>query len=219
MIDSLRCPASTATAPSASNDACLTEPQIATLLVLRDGLSLPYPLAWNANRYAGYNVFQGTRLTGMLGLAHDPERLPAPTFLANGYLFTQGDSYLRYFVTQDATFNSLNFDLLHPGHYLRQLFALSQTIGAMDTDLSRYIAHGGKLITLQGLADEVISPNQTIAYYEALIDALRHRQGRFVHAALHGARLSARQRRIHSVGGSARRARQLGHARRVAGDA
>ncbi|MFP3740522.1 tannase/feruloyl esterase family alpha/beta hydrolase, partial [Burkholderia sp. SIMBA_019] len=41
---------------------------------------------------------------------------------------------------------------------------------AMNTDLTRYIARGGKLITLQGLADEVISPNQTIAYHEALID-------------------------------------------------
>jgi feruloyl esterase len=48
------------------------------------------------------------------------------------------------------------------------LFTLSQTIGAMNPDLSRYIAHGGKLITLQGLADEVISPNQTIGYYETL---------------------------------------------------
>jgi hypothetical protein len=172
VIDSLRCPADMAsapTAPSARNDECLTEPQIATLLVLRDGLSLPYPLAWNANRYAGYNVFEGTRLTGMLGLAHDPVRAPAPTFVANGYLFTQGDSYLRYFVTQDGTFNSINFNLMHPGHYLRQLFALSQTIGALDTNLSRYIAHGGKLITLQGLADEVISPNQTIAYHDGLI--------------------------------------------------
>ena len=171
IIDSLRCPPSTPSMPvvsSGNNDACLTEAQIATLRVLTDGLSLPYPLAWNANRYAGYNVFEGTRFTSALGLGHDPVRLPLPTFVANGYMFTQGDSYVRYFVTQDAKFNSLNFDPLHPGRYRQQLFALSETIGAMDTDLSRYIAHGGKLITLQGLADEVISPNQTIAYYEAL---------------------------------------------------
>jgi len=171
IIDSLRCPPSTPSMPVASsgdNDVCLTQAQIATLRVLTDGLSLPYPLAWNANRYVGYNVFEGTRFTSGLGLGHDPVRLPLPTFVANGYMFTQGDSYVRYFVTQDAKFNSLNFDPLHPGRYRQQLFALSETIGAMDTDLSRYIAHGGKLITLQGLADEVISPNQTIAYYEAL---------------------------------------------------
>ncbi|MEW6345160.1 MAG: tannase/feruloyl esterase family alpha/beta hydrolase [Paraburkholderia sp.] len=174
IIDSLRCASAGATgsadaAASGSSAACLTEPQIATLRVLRDGLALPYPLAWNSQRYAGYNVFQGTRLTGMLGLGHEPARQALPGFLANGYLFTQGDSYIRYFVTQNANFNSLNFDPAHPGRYRQQLFALSETIGSMDTDLSRYIARGGKLITLQGLADEVISPNQTIAYYNALI--------------------------------------------------
>jgi Tannase and feruloyl esterase len=167
VIDSLRC---TAVTPPGSGEACLTDAQLATLLVLRDGLSLPYPLSWKANQYAGYNVFQGTRFTGRLGLAHDPERPPFPTFVANGYLFTQGDSYIRYFVTQNAKFDSLSFDIQHPGRYRQQLFALSQTIGSMDTDLTRYIAHGGKLITLQGLADEVISPNQTISYYDALIE-------------------------------------------------
>lgn len=163
IVDSLRCTS------SSHADDCLTDPQIATLGILRDGLSLPYPLAWNANRYAGYNVFEGTQWTGFLGLAHSPERLPLPTFFANGYLFTQGDSYVRYFVLQNEAFHSLSFDMVHPGRYRQQLFALSQTIGALDTNLSRYIARGGKLITLQGLADEVISPNQTIAYYDALL--------------------------------------------------
>jgi hypothetical protein len=165
IIASLRC---AGRAPS--HDECLTDAQLSTLLVMRDGLSLPYKLAWGVTGYRGYNVFQGTHLSGVLGLAHQPERLPVPTFFANGYLFAQGDGYLRYFVTRDAAFDSLRFDPLHPGKYRGQLVALSETIGAMNPDLSRYIARGGKLITLQGLADEVISPNQTIAYYEALID-------------------------------------------------
>ncbi|MGF6599467.1 hypothetical protein P3T23_004195 [Paraburkholderia sp. GAS448] len=167
VIDSLRCPAHTR---PPGDDLCLSSQQLATLAVLRDGLSLPYPLAWGVNRYRGYNVFQGTQFTGMLGLAHDPLRLPAPTIAANGYLFAQGDGYIRYFVTRDANFDSLKFDVLHPGRYQRQVVALSQTIGAMSTDLTRYIARGGKLITLHGLADEVISPNQTIAYHDALVD-------------------------------------------------
>ncbi|MGF6573234.1 hypothetical protein ABH945_005355 [Paraburkholderia sp. GAS333] len=165
IIESLRC-----TAGSASADECLTDPQLATLLVMRDGLSLPYKLAWDVGGYRGYNIFQGTHLTGMLGLAHQPGRLPVPTFFDNGYLFAQGDGYVRYFVTRDARFDSLKFDPQRPGKYRAQLVALSQTIGAMNPDLSRYIARGGKLITLQGLADEVISPNQTIGYYEALMD-------------------------------------------------
>ncbi|KXU83217.1 feruloyl esterase [Paraburkholderia monticola] len=164
IIDSLRCALHTST-----HDACLTDAQVATLLVMRDGLSLPYRLAWDVGGYHGYNVFEGTQLTGALGLAHQAQRQPVPTFYANGYLFAQGDGYLRYFVARDADFDSLSFDPQRPGKYRAQLIALSGTIGSMSTDLSGYIAHGGKLITLQGLADEVISPNQTIAYHDALV--------------------------------------------------
>ncbi|CAB3752998.1 Mono(2-hydroxyethyl) terephthalate hydrolase [Paraburkholderia humisilvae] len=186
VIDALRCPrhakpgrhanahaeredASNAAHGSAHDDECLTDKQLATLFLLRDGLTLPYQLAWNVGGYHGYNVFEGTRLTGGLGLGREPHRELAPTFATNGYLFTQGDGYLRYFVAQDASFDSLGFDVLHPGRYESQLVELSETIGAMNPDLSRYIARGGKLITLQGLADEVISPNQTIAYRDALV--------------------------------------------------
>lgn len=171
IIGSLRCAAG-----ATSHDDCLTDAQLATLLAMRDGLSLPYQLAWGVTGYRGYNVFQGTHLTGPLGLAHQPERPAAPTFFANGYLFAQGDGYIRYFVARDADLDSLGFNLQRPGKYRAQLIALSRTIGAMNPDLSRYMARGGKLITLQGLADEVISPNQTIAYYQALVDRFGARQ-------------------------------------------
>ncbi|GAB2906022.1 tannase/feruloyl esterase family alpha/beta hydrolase [Paraburkholderia jirisanensis] len=183
VLGALRCaPAARGTAnPAASStldstiaraqrdDKCLTDSQVATLMILRDGLKLPYRLAWDVSGYPGYNIFAGTRLTGGLGLGHDATRLAMPTFNANGYLFSQGDGYLRYFVAQDASYNALGFDVQQPGRYQQQLVDLSQTIGAMNPDLARYIARGGKLITLQGLADEVISPDQTIAYHDALV--------------------------------------------------
>ncbi|WP_322048836.1 tannase/feruloyl esterase family alpha/beta hydrolase [Paraburkholderia sp. J67] len=171
IIESLRCPTpatSEASAPM-TPEVCLTPAQLATLEHLRDGLHLPYALAWNVDRYRGYNVFQGVRFTSLLGLAHDPQRLPRPTFVANGYLFAQGDAYVKYFVTHDPTFDAINFDVMRPGRYQQRLSTLSATIGAMNPDISRYLARGGKLITLQGLADEVISPNQTIAYYDGLV--------------------------------------------------
>ncbi|ACC69322.1 tannase/feruloyl esterase family alpha/beta hydrolase [Paraburkholderia phymatum] len=167
IIDALRCHRGSS---YAHEGGCLTDAQLATLNVLRDGLKLPYKLAYDVSGYHGYNVFQGTRLNGALGLGRDPVRQTSPTFAGNGYLFAQGDGYARYFVAQDATFDSMKFDVLHPGKYQKQLVALSQTIGAMNPDLSRFMAKGGKLITMQGLADEVISPNQTIGYYEHLVD-------------------------------------------------
>jgi hypothetical protein len=167
IIDSLRCHRGTS---YAHEGGCLTDAQLSTLNVLRSGLTLPYKLAYDISGYHGYNVFQGTRLNGMLGLGRDPARQPSPTFTGNGYLFAQADGYIRYFVTQDATFDSIKFDVQHPGKYQKQLVTLSQVIGAMNPDLGRFIAKGGKLITMQGLADEVISPNQTIAYYDRLVE-------------------------------------------------
>ncbi|MEX3981265.1 tannase/feruloyl esterase family alpha/beta hydrolase [Paraburkholderia sp. EG287A] len=172
IIDSLRCASQDQqdqTDRQHAPDDCLTPPQLVTLESLRDGLRLPYALAWNADTYRGYNVFQGTRFTSMLGLAHSPQRLTQLGFVSNGYLYAQGDAYLKYFITHDPTFDSTNFDVMRPGRYRERLFTLSTTIGAMNPDVSRYIARGGKLITLQGLADEVISPNQTIAYYQGLV--------------------------------------------------
>lgn len=165
IIESLRCTAQ----DKPTSDNCLTPPQLATLETLRNGVHLPYTLAWNVDSYRGYNVFQGARFTSMLGLAHSAELLPQPAFLPNGYLFAQGDAYIKYFVRHDPTFDTLNFDVMHPGRSRQRLFTLSATIGAMNPDVSRYIARGSKLITLQGLADEVVSPNQTIAYYKGLV--------------------------------------------------
>lgn len=164
IIESLRC-----TAAGRPDDDCLAPAQLHTLERLRDGLQLPYGLAWHVDGYRGYNVFQGTRWTSMLGLAHSPQPLPRPAFVPNGYLFSQGDAYIKYFVTHDPTFDSAQFDVMRPGRYRQQVVWLSEKIGAMNPDISRYIGRGGKLITLQGLADEVVSPNQTIAYYNDLV--------------------------------------------------
>nr|WP_246257165.1 tannase/feruloyl esterase family alpha/beta hydrolase [Pararobbsia alpina] len=154
------------TAPQAR---CLSDAQIATMKSLRDGLSLPYPLAYGVMQYPGYNVFEGADLSGMLGLGASPLPSSPPTFAANGYLFTQGDAYFKYFVARDKMASGIDFDPSEPGRYRQRLIDLSSTVGAMNPDVSTFIARGGKLITLQGLADEVVSPNQTIAFYRTLV--------------------------------------------------
>jgi Tannase and feruloyl esterase len=166
IIAQLRC--ASGQRPS-QRDSCLSEAQLATLETLRDGFTLPYELAYGVTRYYGYNVFQGVDFSSGLGLGDSPVLLQPPRFDANGYLFAQGDSYMKYFVSHDLRFNTLAFDIDSPGNYKARLMDLSATVGAMNPDMSAFIAHGGKLITMHGLADEVISPNQTIAFYHALV--------------------------------------------------
>lgn len=173
IIDSLRCAdapedQSLPAAPWA-NDDCLTDLQLHTLTTMRDGLNLPYPLAFGVSRYYGYNVFQGVDLTSGLGLGHSPVLTLPLHFQANGYLFAQADGYMKYFVTHDLHFDTLTFDVDHPGRWRPRLIALSATVGSMNPDMSAFIAHGGKLIAMHGLSDEVTSPNQTIAFYKTLV--------------------------------------------------
>jgi feruloyl esterase len=169
VIRALRCDGTPPDGDGDDDDTCLSSAQLATLKALRDGIRLPYALAHGAQDYAGYNVFEGTNLSSPLGLGASDKVAYPLSFAANGYLFAQGDAYMKYFVAHDSSFNSLAFDLDNPGRYRGQLIALSSTVGAMNPVMSAFAARGGKLITLQGLADEVVSPNQTIAFYRALV--------------------------------------------------
>ena len=139
------------------------------MTTLRDGMTLPYAMAYDVRAYPGYNVFEGTDMSGLLGLGTSPVLSTPPTFATNGYLFAQGDAYVKYFVVRDNATPGIDFNPLSPGRYQRRLVDLSATVGAMNPDISEYIVRGGKLITMQGLADEVISPNETIAFYRTLV--------------------------------------------------
>jgi feruloyl esterase len=46
--------------------------------------------------------------------------------------------------------------------------ALGKEVNALDTDLSRFAAHGGKLILYHGWADSIISPIDSILYYDRI---------------------------------------------------
>jgi hypothetical protein len=80
------------------------------------------------------------------------------------------DSWLKYLVAKDPTFSSTNmtrnefFESLHAS-----MVDYTSMLGTNDPDLSNFKANGGKMITWHGLADEVIPPNGTIAYYEEVL--------------------------------------------------
>ncbi len=148
-------------------DTCLSDAQLATVHAIADDLVLPYPLAHGVTRHQGYNILQGADFTNTMGTSATP--VAPPTVAANGYLYSQGDGYLKYFVAQDAAYDSLAFNLGTPGALQQRLVDLSATVGATNPDLDAFRARGGKLIILHGLADEVISPNATIAYYDAQV--------------------------------------------------
>jgi feruloyl esterase len=160
----LRCPTGADT-----GDSCLSDAQLNTVRSIADDLVLPYQLAHGVNRHHGYNILQGANFRPLPGLGSSPDLRTPPNAVENGYLFAQGDGYIKYFITKDPAFASVGFDIANPGTYLQRLVDMSGIVGATNPDIEAYRARGGKLIVLHGLADEVISPNATIAYYEAQV--------------------------------------------------
>jgi Tannase and feruloyl esterase len=66
-------------------------------------------------------------------------------------------------------FNSLTFDPLNPGTYQAQVQQVSAESDATNPDLSAFIAKGGKAIITHGLADEIVSTDSSVDYYNALV--------------------------------------------------
>ncbi|MBR8307831.1 tannase/feruloyl esterase family alpha/beta hydrolase [Burkholderia cenocepacia] len=166
VLASVRCPSGVD-----SGDTCLSDAQIATVQTIAAPLQLPYPLANGVTRYAGYNilagsVFAGPYTTRDLGESKVPAN-PAGKKDANQWV--TGDQWVKYFVTRVPTFDSLMFDPVNPGTYAARVQALSALTDATSTDLSAYVAKGGKLIMTHGLADEIVSTDSSTDYYTGLV--------------------------------------------------
>ncbi|SFN04046.1 tannase/feruloyl esterase family alpha/beta hydrolase [Variovorax sp. OV329] len=169
ILSSLRCAGGADT-----GNTCLSDAQLATVRVIESPLQLGYPLANGVQVAGGYNLLEGALVAGPyttrdLGTRPVPGN-PATSADANMYL--TGDQWVKYFVTRDAAFDTLGFDPANPGSWTPRVQAVSAITDALDANLAPFLGNGGKLILLHGLADEVISPNSTIDYYQRLITSV-----------------------------------------------
>ena len=154
-----------------TGDTCLSDAQIATVQTIAAPLQLPYPIANGVTTYAGYNilagsVFAGPYTTRDFGKSKTPAN-PAGKNDANQWV--TGDQWVKYFITRVPTFDSLTFDPLNPGAYQSRVQAVSALTDATSTDLSAFLARGGKLIMTHGLADEIVSTDSSTDYYNGLV--------------------------------------------------
>ena len=75
-------------------------------------------------------------------------------------------NYFRYMVTGDPKWNVLTADI--DASLDAAVKKTAADLDATNPDLSRFAAHGGKLILYHGWNDAAIPPGNTIAYYESV---------------------------------------------------
>ncbi|MFM9921852.1 tannase/feruloyl esterase family alpha/beta hydrolase [Variovorax sp. H27-G14] len=167
ILASLRCGGGADT-----GDTCLSDAQLATVRAIESPLDFTaYALANGVKRAGGYNLLEGALVAGPyttrdLGTRKVPGN---PATSADANMYVTGDQWVKYFVTRIAGFDTLGFDPLDPGAYAARVTEVSNLTDATNPNLAPFFAHGGRLLMLHGLADEVISPNSTIDYYRQLI--------------------------------------------------
>jgi feruloyl esterase len=85
------------------------------------------------------------------------------------YISTFLDQFLRYAVMRDVNgaVNTLSIDPENPGPYTNALSDLSTQLDT-STDISAFVARGGKLLIAHGKADVLVSTRATAWYYEKL---------------------------------------------------
>jgi feruloyl esterase len=142
---------------------CLTDAQLDTVGAVRSTFSLPFPLANAVTEHAPYPVGGEASPTGWPLWLSGPTEMPP-----NALLFVLSEGFIRYFVTKNPNFDSLQFD---PAAYEEELTALSALLDATDPDLSPFAAREGKVILWHGWSDYALSAYTTADYYERVVAA------------------------------------------------
>ena len=165
-----------------TGDTCLSDAQITALNVmngstLTGGAAFNFFLASGLQSYPGYNVWGAD-----LGMASASPLQPTITFLALGtvqpswptpagtpYITPFLDQFLNFAVMRNATTSSnpLLVDPENPGPWAGRLSELSTQLDT-STDISAFVARGGKLLLAHGKQDVLVSTRATEWYYQKL---------------------------------------------------
>jgi len=84
------------------------------------------------------------------------------------YMSIFWDQWVRFFVTKDASFDSLSLDPQKPGKWQGRISELTALQDVNKTDLSAFQARGGKLLIAHGTADVLVSTRATEQYVARL---------------------------------------------------
>ena len=141
---------------------CLTSKQVTTAKRLyADAKNSKGQLIFPGYAYGGESGYSVMRGVTALGPGPDIGTNPAPGDLQLG-------TY-RYLAHQDAKWDWHEFNIDSDPALAKRKGGI---IDSVETDMSKFKAHGGKLILFHGWADPAIQPDHTVNYYNSVLDKM-----------------------------------------------
>jgi hypothetical protein len=156
-----------------TGDDCLSDAQISALELLRSPLEFDDPLANGVPSYPSWPIgHEAASLAVWWMSGSPPPAVQPPGASPGGALAVNfGAQTVRYFIAQDPTLQTYDFDHNDP-LWRDRIQEVSAIVDSTDPDLSAFHASGGKLIIQEHMGDYAQSPYAGIQYYQSIVDTL-----------------------------------------------
>lgn len=151
-----------------SGDTCITKGQLDAINAIHSPYKFPFALANGLDDYPGWGLsgediptvaVTGSWKSWWLGTAPPAD----PAIPSNGRSWFYGSGGVKYIFARDP---KLDLSKYRPEDYKTRLLEVSNLMDSTDPDLSKFRAHGGKLIMLESMSDYAQSPFAGIRYFE-----------------------------------------------------
>jgi hypothetical protein len=150
-----------------TGDDCLSDQQIETVAMIDARVDFGFRLAGGITSFPRWPILEGADWIGLFGFGTRPKPTNPPEALKDFGPMVLSDPAVRYMTLRDPSTDPLQFD---PSRHVPRLMELSKLIDASNDDISAFKVRGGKLILMHGTVDSAVSPYNTIAYYQRLLD-------------------------------------------------
>jgi pimeloyl-ACP methyl ester carboxylesterase len=138
-----------------------SQEQLRTLKTFASSMRFSFPLANGLTTMPGYKVFQGALLVDRFRNQYGT----SPT-ARDGVMAQCGDVIIKYQIMRDKDFNPVNFN---PEQWKEKIIKASELLDATNPDISFFKEKGGKLLLLHGTADQLVTIQGSIDYYNQLV--------------------------------------------------
>ncbi len=147
---------------------CLTAPQVAAVRKIYDG---------PRNPRTGQLIFPGYEAGAEAAPGGWSAWITGPFPIAGSPTIQSffGNQFFTYIIFEDPSFDYRVFDFDFDVTFADVTTA--GTINSTDPDLSRFRAHGGKLIQWHGWDDPAIAPRSSINYFQSVVAQAGHGEG------------------------------------------
>ena len=153
----LVCPSTTSGQASRDDATCLTQPQVDAVKKMYDGAKNPR---------TGEQIFTGWS-RGSEGFGESPIQSWRQYVMDPQEPMRVG--FFRYFLFHDPNWDYRTIDWERDLAYAEKKLAF---MAAVDHDMSAFKKRGGKLLMYTGWSDPVVPPQDTVAYYDAVVKAM-----------------------------------------------